>query len=97
MDGGNDDARGGPGAGDEGVAEAELPALGDGAADEDWLEEGLGEVDVGAGARGVVVALGWLARGGVDGVWGSTFRLGSLPQEYMRAYSCPAMVWHQRE
>ena len=57
ADGGDYGAGGGAGAGEERVAEAKLPALGDGAADEDRFEEGLGEVDVGTGARGVVVAL----------------------------------------
>lgn len=57
MDLANDDIWRGPGAAKEGGAEAELPALVDGAAGEDGLEESLGKVDVGAGARSFVVTL----------------------------------------
>ena len=57
ADGADDDVWRWAGEGDEGGVEAQGPALENGAARQDRFEVGLREVDVVAGARGVVVSL----------------------------------------
>lgn len=85
----------------QGGAEAHLEPRLCRSADQDRLEEGLREIDRVTRARPFVVALSGYENPAmsrripaVPGGLRLTFRLGSLPQEYRRVYSSPAMLWH---